>query len=73
MPDSPIYTDEQLIDDLAKVIAQGISGVVGTVPEPEDVTLARAFAEILNNDSLTDTVLEYCRLLAEASRLSDSK
>ena len=67
MDNRQIYTDEQLIDDLAKAIAQGISGVVEAVPDPEDVTLARAFAEILNNDSLTETVLEYCRLLAECT------
>ena len=66
MDNQQIYTDEQLVADLSKVIAQGISGVVGAVPDPENVTLARAFAEILNNESLTNTVLEYCRLLAES-------
>lgn len=58
MTESQIYTDKQLLVGLAKVIAQGVSGVVGTIPEPEDVTLAQAFAEILNSDSLTAKVLE---------------
>ena len=67
MDDPQIYSDEQLITDMAKVIAQGVSGIVGAEPDPEDVVLARAFAEILNNDSLKDTVLEYLRLLAEST------
>ena len=67
MDNQQIYTDEQLVADLSKAIAQGISGVVGAVPDPEDVTLAAAFTKILNNDSLKDTVLEYLRLLAEST------
>lgn len=57
MDDPQIYTDEQLISDMAKAIAQGFSGVVGTVPAPENVALAMAFAEILNDDSLTEEAL----------------
>lgn len=66
MVNPQIYSDEQLVDDLSKAIAQGVSGIVGAKPDPEDVVMARAFAEIINNDSLTNTVLEYCRLLAES-------
>jgi hypothetical protein len=51
MADGKVYTSEQAVKDLEKIIAQETSGVAGAIPEQDDNDLARAFVQIINSEA----------------------
>lgn len=40
---------ENARNDLAAIIAQETSGIIGAIPEPEDYALADTFIDTINN------------------------
>ena len=67
------YPEEYFIEDLALLIAQGISGRAPNRPDEEAERLAVVFGAIILNPELRRVVERYYEYYKEASRLSDSK
>lgn len=67
------YPEEYFIEDLALLIAQGISGRAPKRPVGGDKYLAEVLGAIVFNPDLRRTVEMYYEYHKEARRLSDAK
>ena len=67
------YPEEYFIEDLALLIAQGLSGRAPKQPDEDVKHLAEVFGTIILNPNLRSIVDTYYVYHKEASRLSDLK